>query len=367
MAASIIPIYWYRVRGHGVKIVLALHDQYGSIVRLAPNELSFTDSAAWKDIYGHHSQGKQSFQKDVAQFGPDLPGVQSLFRGDDPSHARQRRIFAHAFSDKTLKEQESLIAQYVELLIKALQRLNKRKRRSEKVDIDMVKLFNFTTFDVMGDLMFGESLHMLRDGEYIPWVKSVFLGFKFLSLGHAIRRWPLLNQFLPYIMPKSLAESRKQHFQFSIDRVDQRMAQDVERPDIWNLVIKNSNTESISKEEMYSNATSFMAAGTETTATLLSGLTWLLCKNPDKMQRLIDEIRAFKSITDLTISNLQQLKYLHACLDEGLRVYHPFPVASLRIVPDGGAFICGERIPEGVRDFQSSLPREIQKLSGTVF
>ena len=36
---------------------------------------------------------------------------------DDETHSRSRRVFSHAFSDKALLEQESLIQKYVDQLI----------------------------------------------------------------------------------------------------------------------------------------------------------------------------------------------------------------------------------------------------------
>ena len=58
----------------------------------------------------------------------------------------------------------------------------------------------------------------------------------------------------------------------------------------------------------------FMVAGTETTSTLLSGATWYLCKNPDKMKKLCDEIRSFGSADELTLQSLQNTVYLSAVL-----------------------------------------------------
>jgi cytochrome P450 len=351
MAISHIPIYYYRVRGLAVKIIPALHEKYGPVVRLAPNELSYIDAQAWKDIFGHRAGGKPSFPKDPAQYGPDLPGVKGILRSDDLAHSRQRRVFSHAFSDRALKEQESLIKMYVDLLIKTLSKLPAaRKEQPDTTDggVDMVKMYNFTTFDIMGDLTFGEPLNMLKDGEYIPWVENLFSGIKFISFGQAIRRFPLLASMYSLLLPKSWQEKRKQHLQFSADRVDRRMADMAERPDIWNQVIKNGGRQEISSGEMYSNAGTFMIAGTETTATLLSALTWMLCRNLEKMQKLVEEIRAFSSADELTVSNLQRLKYLHACLEEALRIHPPFPVATMRLVPEGGAAICGTFLPAGV-------------------
>jgi hypothetical protein len=58
-AASRIPYLFAVVTGRYVPWVQALHKQYGSVVRVAPDELSFTDSRAWKDAYGHR-QGSKS-------------------------------------------------------------------------------------------------------------------------------------------------------------------------------------------------------------------------------------------------------------------------------------------------------------------
>jgi cytochrome P450 len=74
-------------------------------------------------------------------------------------------------------------------------------------------------------------------------------------------------------------------------------------------------------EAQESNASLFLAAGSETTATLLTGLTYHLTNNPDKLQKLVDEIRAeFEDESQITMERLANLKYLNACLEEGLRV-----------------------------------------------
>ena len=110
---------------------------------------------------------------------------------------------------------------------------------------------------------------------------------------------------------------------------------------------------------MHSNASIFMLAGTETTATLLSGVTYhlLLPANRDKLERLKREIRsAFRdSPSDggeggFTLEGLQRLKYLTACLEEGLRLYPPVPSPLWRVTPEGeGNVICGVQVPGGMR------------------
>lgn len=51
-------------------------------------------------------------------------------------------------------------------------------------------------------------------------------------------------------------------------------------------------------------------AGSETTATLLTGAVFLLLKNPEALQKLKDEIRsAFQSEDQINFSSVEQLPY----------------------------------------------------------
>jgi cytochrome P450 len=128
-----------------------------------------------------------------------------------------------------------------------------------------------------------------------------------------------------------------------------------------------NSVQGLSREEMHSNANLFMIAGTETTATLLSGVTYHLLQNPAVLSAVVTEIRGtFASSEEINMQGLQQLKYLSACLQEGLRIYPPVPRGLPRKTPPQGAEILGEKIPGNVsgnpfllkssRAFQSSTP-----------
>lgn len=67
----------------------------------------------------------------------------------DADHARMRKIFTPAFADRALKQQEPLFLRYVDKLVERLREVEVNKPDQK---CDMVRLYNFTTFDVMGDL-----------------------------------------------------------------------------------------------------------------------------------------------------------------------------------------------------------------------
>lgn len=310
-------IYWSKwVGGDLIPFYDSVHKEYGEIVRIAPNRLSFTNPQAWKDIYGHKSSKQKASIKDPSVYGPEMNGHYSLISiKDDAEHNRVRRIFNHAFSDKALRDQEDLFRIYVDKLIRNVY-------NTEGGAFDAVKAYNCTTFDIMAELTFGESLGLLDKSEYNHWLSSILGSLKFLAYKTLLGEFPPVAKMVELFVPKALKDAEKEVFEYSAQRVAKRLEKGAvtERPDIWSLVLGMEEGPGLNVEEMDANATLFMVAGSETTATILSGVTYYLLLSPDKMRRLVEEIRgAFSNEGDLTIGNLRQLKYLQACFDEGLR------------------------------------------------
>jgi hypothetical protein len=137
------------------------HLKYGPVVRVMPNELSFSTAKAWEDIYGHRI-GLKNMNKDPIHVGAveAIPGATNLTMApDDLNHARQRRALAHAFSRQALLEQEPILKGYVDLFVKRL-----REMAHKGQPANMVSWFNFCTFDIIGDLSFGEPFGCLQHG-----------------------------------------------------------------------------------------------------------------------------------------------------------------------------------------------------------
>ena len=159
-AISKIPITYHRITGSIVKHLAYLHEVYGPVVRIGPSELSYIDPRAWNDIYGfkNASLGRQ-MPKDALFYDldPSKDGTNIDADLDDRSHGRQRQIFSHAFSDRALRQQEGLIASYVDRLVEKI-----KIAASQDRTVDLVKMLNFTTFDIMSDLTFGEPLDLLE-------------------------------------------------------------------------------------------------------------------------------------------------------------------------------------------------------------
>lgn len=100
---------------------------------------------------------------------------------------------------------------------------------------------------------------------------------------------------------------------------------------------------------MIATARTLIIAGSETTATLLSGITYLLMKNPEAYGKLTEEVRSsFNSESDIDFVSANKLRYMLACLDEAMRMYPPAPGSFPRDVPTGGDKIGDRYVPEHV-------------------
>ncbi|OHW99148.1 cytochrome p450 [Colletotrichum incanum] len=351
-----ITSLWHRADGSNHSWPLLLHKKYGHIVRIGPNELSYSHPDAWHDIYAK-AGGGGDMPKDLVGLGPDMAAPEKgIVRADDANHQRQRRIFSHAFSDRAVLKQESLVQGHVRNLMRKLADENAEPASSHG-RVDLMTWLSYLAFDIMGDLMYGEPLGMLEsDQSARQWVRDTYSTIKTVTLGMAMMGWhpPLGPLLLKYIWGGS-GKRRAQHNRFSMDRVDKRLDRgDDSGSDVWSMIMQNSGSEKqpgITRAEMYSNAATFMIGGTETTTAATSALTYLLLTHPAKMATLRAELDAAINDpqADMTFTGLRKLPYLNACIEEAMRLYPPAPTPMPRMVPRGGRVVCGRYVPAGTR------------------
>jgi cytochrome P450 len=345
MAATRLPYIRLMLSGRLPHKTVELHHQYGNVVRIAPDELSFIDSEAWKAIYGTRV-GHGQKAKDSRFYVPTIENAPSIIMSNDADHSRFRRLLSHAFSDASLRGQEPIIKSYVDLL---MQRLRENIDNGTSV-VNMVAWYNFTTFDIIGDLAFGEPFDCLKNSTYHKWVSIIFGSTKYGVYSNVSRRLPGSKYILPYITPKRIVAQRNTHLALTREKVHRRIEKSNDRADFFGNILKYQNTEKgFSIPEMTTNGSTLIIAGSETTATMLSGVTYLLLKNPRVLAKLQDEIRSsFTDEEEITLEACNKLEYCLAVLTEALRVYPPVAIGLPRIVDAQGDMIAGHWVPGGV-------------------
>ncbi|KAH8203979.1 hypothetical protein TruAng_001921 [Truncatella angustata] len=358
LAATELP-YLYRnhLKGDWVRDMVGLHRKYGPVVRIAPNRLALDGSIGWPQVFAHRGANQDEYAK-VRGF---------LFPGDHEAiiaaprdvHRRQRRQLAHAFSDGALIEHEPLICHYVSLLV---QQLAKRAENNELIDI--VKWLNFTTFDIIGDLTFGESFHSLDNSEYHPWVLTIFETIKGSAMGRFFAAYPIVRPLVVLSMGADRIKKLQEHQIFSKEKARARMAAGAEpgRRDFMTYMLRDtrSGEKGLTTNEIEMNSPILITAGSETTATALSGFFFYLVQTPSAYDYLTKEIRsAFRNEDEINLRSTSSLQYLQGCIEETLRCYPPSAETPPRVSPGGE--IDGRYVSSGVNKppFPSSLFRFI--------
>ena len=118
---------------------------------------------------------------------------------------------------------------------------------------------------------------------------------------------------------------------------------------IHDIIASDIPPEDKTVNRLFQEARTFVVAGTETTAWTLSIIVFYLLQAPEKLERLTNELRKANATTS---TELEQLPYLSATIQEGLRLSYGVLHRLPRIAPDETLrFVSGDRtweIPPGV-------------------
>lgn len=230
-AISQIPFSLAWTSGQMHKKILELHIKYGDVVRVSPNQISVGYPEAWDDVMGHRKRGQEENGKD-----PDF------WRGDDiytivgstlERHRRLRKILSHGFSAQAMVDQQHIFQQYADLLVDRL-----HKASAAGASVEMTSFFNWTLFDMAGDLIFGESFGCLEETRYHPWVKLIFMHIKGIAISTALIRFPFAGAIIKMMTPKNVAQDIRTHNEFTKAQVAKRMAYPNPRPDFMESMIR---------------------------------------------------------------------------------------------------------------------------------
>jgi cytochrome P450 len=157
-------------------------------------------------------------------------------------------------------------------------------------------------------------------------------------------------------VPQVTAKHYKRFLKSTSDKVDARLSSKEERADIIYYLTKPEKNMSLTRPEIDSAAVVLMLAGSDTTPSILCGLTYLLLSHEVILAKLVQEIRSsFNSDSSIDLESVSKLEYLGACIEEAFRVYPAAPIGFPREVPMGGASISGSWVPGGTTVYVTPL------------
>ncbi|KAJ6588130.1 cytochrome P450 [Mycena capillaripes] len=289
-------------RGKKLHVYLkGLHDKYGSVIRIGPNELSITDVSLVPFILGTNGKpkgplwdgrkitGKKGVESKEAARG-NLIGSRDL-----KVHSEARKAWNRAFMPGAIKGYEPMLVRRVVQLIEAL-------GAQKGASLDISQWLSFFSFDFMGDIAFGGGFELMRDGD-----KN--------SLWHKMERglyFPALTQQIPWCLG----------FLPFFPWVGQEMKA------FGNLLL--SKLRDGLKRDRFTMTS--IVAGSDTSATVLRNIFFLLLSHPESYKRLQLELdQAFPAGKEPTdAATLSILPYLNAVIKEALRMMPPVATSLQR-------------------------------------
>ncbi|KAL8296862.1 hypothetical protein RB601_003680 [Gaeumannomyces tritici] len=322
-----------------------LHEKYGDVVRIAPNELSFSHPDSMKDIYGQVNINHPKFIPKSRTFYQQTDVGRSVGTEVDPViHQKIRKLLAPGFSASALKRQEDVVLHYIDLLVEQI-----KVHGSKPGGMDMTDWFTWLAFDVVVDLAFGDSFQSVENGCSNEWLEMlVNSGFQ-VALGFVVRRRArLFQQAVRFCLTNEKSKRmRNSYVSNARNMAAQRLARgaDVSRFDFFTPLVGEKSPDA-TVGFLAAQGSTLVAAGTETTATFLTGLTFYLLKNPEKLARMQAEVRArFGTSAEITDESTRGCPYLCAVVEEGLRIFNPAAFGLPRVSP--GTHVQGHWVPEG--------------------
>ena len=240
--------------------------------------------------------------------------------------------------------QEPILQKNVNLLLKQLQRLS-----LQGLPVDLRLWYNYVTFDMIGDLAFGESFGCVERSTYNDWVSFVLDHFYTSTLLQVVHRFRPLNRLLAAMIPSSLAKKKMKHEEMALEKMRWRIQRGTERPDFMHPLIEARRNGAISVDELEQQASILILAGSETTAVALTSATSLLLQNPAVLAELTKELHTnFRDERKINVLSIHRLHYLQAVIQETLRLFPPITNGFPRQTIAGGAVVDGRLIPDGV-------------------
>lgn len=215
-AASDIPYILRALSGRPHERVLKLHQTYGDIVRIAPNELSFINPEAWEEVMNVRAGGVEN-NKDPLYVDPTTGSIISVTRTD---HARMRKILGDGFSPRAVSKSQAVLQKHVSLLV---QTLRDRGGKGNETAVDMVTWGHFVLIDIVYELTFGNPFGCLDTENMPPCVDFAFSRAKLGAYIQALLRLPGAGLLLKLAIPKSVIRDAQEYQQHLKDQIQSRI------------------------------------------------------------------------------------------------------------------------------------------------
>ncbi|KAK8100423.1 hypothetical protein PG999_010797 [Apiospora kogelbergensis] len=322
-AASFIYEFWYDFVQYGrySQEIRRMHEIYGPIVRINPEELHCIDASFVNEIYPVGGRIRDKHQHYLnSNVGPIT--VTAFGSRLHETHRLRRGALNRFFSKAQMLKLEPKVQQLVQQLCDKLLAWTGKP-------IDMGEAFNCLTSDTISAYAFGEPRGFLDQHGWDKNYKGALEGFT-----SSIYIWRFFPQFgklvvlAPYFldyMPEDFAALMREMYVTIPGHVREAKRNPKAGTIFTDLLDSDLPPEEKTEYRLAADGFSLTGAGSETTANMLTCATFFLLSRPDKRARLSEALERAgvdPAGRDLSWSSLEQIPYLYGFVQETLRMCH---------------------------------------------
>lgn len=316
------------------------HLRYGPVVRVAPNELSFSEPTAVKEIYSSSAFAKEQrfyFAKRIFHENHLLS-----FR-DNRAHRQRQKLLQRGFSQASVLEFEPNMSSKIQALLDQLAKAPQ--------PVDVLPWAHWLGFDTIYHLMFDEDPESVREGRP-HWVMAAMRAWRPTFIYKEL--CPPLERLGPYV-PGHIGG----HFRavqrwkaFAVDVIRSCRVRGTKTSFLNNAIAGEDAAlgRPLTDSELAEECMGGMFGGSGTTANTFVYALWAVlthasvkrCLRAELLEAFPDRGPGVPGATECA-----RLPYLQAVISETLRRY-PTIIATLPRVAVQDALVAGVRVRKGV-------------------
>ncbi|KAI1419717.1 cytochrome P450 [Xylaria sp. FL1777] len=354
-----------------------LHRKYGPVVRIGPNEVSFSSPQVARNLL---SAGKRFYKTDFYSVfpPPENPDIFTEIR--EEVHAMKKKVANVPYSMAAMRQLSPFIDDTIEFLVSRMGGFCTDLATVSKIDsfngkkpqpiLDLGNWLHYFAFDVLGEVAFGRSFGFLAAGlDKEGAIRTIDNSQKYNGiigqipeLDVFLRRNPICkyipaldpaNNLITRIAKEEMAKRRP----FEVEREGKGAGGDG-REDLMASLIKGhlKDPQKFHEGDIFAVAHGAIFAGSDSTASTMQSFFWLTLTAPRVYAALKTEMDAavaagtIPAAGNVEWTQAQALPYFQACLKEAMRLRPAVGLNITRYAPaPDGVDIEGRHYPAGTR------------------
>ncbi|KAI0380386.1 benzoate 4-monooxygenase cytochrome P450 [Hypomontagnella monticulosa] len=302
---------------------VAVHEKYGSVVRIGPKHVSVSSPEAFSLIYtSRRSFAKSDFYGVGAPMYRGGP-LENLFSTRDVDyHANLRRNIGPLYTKTAVREFEPHVDSCVSLFTKRLSELSSNGASL----LDMSLWLHLYAYDCLGEVNISRKLGFLEAGQDVGGM-----------IAAADKIFHMVGLLLKIVF----------------DEVDKRLKRQEPQTDMLQkfLALHATRKDKVTIRELTAAIFINLMAGHDVLAITLRAIWYYLSQDPSILATLRDEISMAREglpcDAPLPYSTISTMPYLEAFIYESLRIHPNTGTIIERVVPQNGVTIDGFYLPGG--------------------